>query len=260
MTTTLTRHHHVADRTTELVLDELRQSVHSIVLYGSVARGKHTEESDVDILVIADSPTEPDRFSERLCDIETASGALFHSYCSVHREDVDSARRHAYLVHQGRVESGGRALRRRYLRRNPQQGYRGRCNERQSYGRVRARLQLDMSDEALEASVATRSQGLLRSTVDRAYYAAYHAAIAILSHQGVRPPKSHRGLVSVFGSEIANSGIVPSSLGRTLALLHRDRMQSNYEARAQVTEETADRAVTSARQFVEAVRAAIEKG
>ena len=76
MTTTLTRHHHVADRTTELVLDELRQSVHSIVLYGSVARGKHTEESDVDILVIADSPTEPDRFSERLCDIETASGAL----------------------------------------------------------------------------------------------------------------------------------------------------------------------------------------
>ena len=257
MTTTLTRHRHVADRTTELVLDELRGRVHSVVMYGSVARGNHTEESDVDILVIADSPTEPDRFSERLLDIETASGPLPQLLLRT-REDVGRlVDMRTWFIKD--VLSQGVAL----YDDGTFHGFRSSAIEDGAISgsptEEFVQLQLDMSNEALEASAATRSQGLLRSTVDRAYYAAYHAAITILSHQGVRPPKSHRGLVSVFGSEIANSGIVPSSLGRTLALLHRDRMQSNYEARAQVTEETADRAVTSARQFVEAVRAALDK-
>ena len=257
MTTTLTRHQHVADRAVEIVLDELGESVHSIVLYGSVARGNHTEESDVDILVIADDAGEPGPFSERLSDVETASRTLTQLLLRS-REDIDGlVDIRAWFIkdvldHGVALYDDGtfdairtRAIEDGVMSDGPTEEF--------------VQLQLAMSNEALEASAATRGQGLLRSTVDRAYYAAYHAAIAILSHRGVRPPKTHRGLVSVFGGEIANRGIVPSELGRTLALLYRDRMHSNYEARAEVTEEMADRAVSSARQFVEAVRAAIDK-
>lgn len=257
MTTTLTRHHDVADRTAHLVLEEFRGRVHSIVLYGSVARGAHTEDSDVDILVIADDTRAPDSFSETLTAIETASGPLpqllLRSPEEVDRlvdmrtwfiQDVLS--QGVPLYDDGTFDAiRARAIQDGVMNGTPTEEF--------------VRLQLDMANEALEASAVTRGQGLLRSTVDRAYYAAHHAAIAILSHHGVRPPKSHRGLVSVFGSEIVNRGIVPSELGRTLAMLHRDRMHSNYEARAQVTEETADRTVTSTRRFVETVRVAIDK-
>ncbi len=257
MTTTLTRHQYVADRTTRLVLDELRGHVHSVVLYGSVARGANTEDSDVDILVIAGGPGEPDRFSERLAHIETASGPIPQLLLRT-PEEVDSlVDMRAWFIqdvldHGIALYDDGTfdAIRTRAIEDGVMNGA-----PTQEF----VRLQLDMADEALEASAVTRGQGLLRSTVDRAYYAAHHAAIAIISHHGVRPPKSHRGLVNVFGSEIVNRGIVPSELGGTLAMLHSDRMHGNYEARALVTEEMADRAVTGARRFVDAVRAAIDK-
>ena len=257
MTTTLTRHQDVADRTTQLVLDELRGQVHSVVLYGSVARGTHAEDSDVDILVIADDAKEPHSFSERLGIAELASGPQpqvmlrteedLRRLVDMRTWFVQDVLDHGIALYDdGTFDSvRTRAIEDGVMNGTPTEEF--------------VRLQLDMANEALEASTVTRGQGLLRSTVDRAYYAAHHAAMAILSHQGVRPPKSHRGLVNVFGSEIVNHGIVPAELGRTLATLHRDRMHSNYEARAQVTEDMANRAVTSARQFVDAVRAAIDK-
>lgn len=44
----------------------------SVILYGSVARGTATPESDIDIMVLVDSSTEElKKYSDKLCDVST---------------------------------------------------------------------------------------------------------------------------------------------------------------------------------------------
>lgn len=44
----------------------------SVILYGSVARGTNTSESDIDIMVLVDLPSvELKRYEERLCEVST---------------------------------------------------------------------------------------------------------------------------------------------------------------------------------------------
>lgn len=44
----------------------------AVILYGSVARGTATPESDIDIMVLVDSSTEElKKYSDKLCDVST---------------------------------------------------------------------------------------------------------------------------------------------------------------------------------------------
>ncbi len=47
----------IIESVVEQFLSELDDRIHSIVLFGSVARGEATEESDIDLLVILSEPT-----------------------------------------------------------------------------------------------------------------------------------------------------------------------------------------------------------
>ena len=58
---TETKYRHVVEALTEKLLAELREQIHSIVLFGSVARGKATDDSDIDVLIIFHSRLETKR-------------------------------------------------------------------------------------------------------------------------------------------------------------------------------------------------------
>jgi len=45
----------------------------------------------------------------------------------------------------------------------------------------------------------------LRSSVNRAYYAAYHAVRALLASEGVNP-KTHKGVLTMFGEKFIKTG------------------------------------------------------
>ncbi len=51
-------HQSVVNSLKEQLLAELEGEIRSIVLFGSVARGETTEDSDIDILIITDAPLE----------------------------------------------------------------------------------------------------------------------------------------------------------------------------------------------------------
>lgn len=61
----MSRHREAFDAFAERAKEELGNSLRKLVLYGSVARGEETEESDVDLFAVVE--TERDR--ERLMDI-----------------------------------------------------------------------------------------------------------------------------------------------------------------------------------------------
>jgi predicted nucleotidyltransferase len=49
--------------------DELGERIHEIILYGSVARGEATEQSDVDILIVLDSKDETGELFQLAFDV-----------------------------------------------------------------------------------------------------------------------------------------------------------------------------------------------
>lgn len=62
------KHQKVIDALKEQLLAEFADEVHSIVLFGSVARGEANADSDVDVLIISDASRENKR---RMHDIST---------------------------------------------------------------------------------------------------------------------------------------------------------------------------------------------
>ena len=73
----------------------------------------------------------------------------------------------------------------------------------------------------------------------RAYYAAFHAAQALLLTEGQKPD-THNGLITLFGLLFVRSGKLDRKIGKILAKLKDDdRETGDYEAVSFIDEETA---------------------
>lgn len=118
--------------------------------------------------------------------------------------------------------------------------------------------QLQLAREFFDDSEAFLEQRRFRSAVDRAYYAIHYSAAAILCHSGVRPPRTHSGLVNVFGRELVNRGMIAPEFGRILGRALRSRSQSTYDADAIITVDDARSTVSAAGRFLDEVDSIIE--
>lgn len=116
---------------------------------------------------------------------------------------------------------------------------------------------LEKADEKLDAARALLAAAHFEDAVSRAYYAAYHAARAALLAEG-HAPRTHHGVVSLFGQHLVRSGRIDVRLGRLLATLKDDREASDYEALASVDRRLAESSISSAEEIVQAIRALLE--
>ena len=117
---------------------------------------------------------------------------------------------------------------------------------------------LQLSREFLDDSEALLQERRFRSAVDRAYYAIHYSAVALLCHSGVRPPRSHSGLVSVFGQEVVGRGTIEREFGRILNVAMQRRTASTYSADSVITFDDAQEAVADAARFLAEVSSIIE--
>ena len=117
---------------------------------------------------------------------------------------------------------------------------------------------LQLSREFLDDGETLLEDQRFRSAVDRAYYAIHYSAVALLCHSGVRPPRTHSGLVNVFGLELVSRGTIAPEFGRILGVALRRRAQSTYTADAFITLEDAQLAVSAAGRFLTEVDSIIE--
>lgn len=111
-----------------------------------------------------------------------------------------------------------------------------------------------------DSQVVTHNLGGFRSAADRTYYyAVHHAAVALLVHYGVRPPKSHRGLLSQFGLEIANKGRADRTLARTLSDAFQIRSTSTYGTNPSPTEAQFATLIVDIKKCVRQIKTLVEK-
>ncbi|MFC7138499.1 HEPN domain-containing protein [Halosimplex aquaticum] len=103
--------------------------------------------------------------------------------------------------------------------------------------------ELQQAAQALTDAKTGQAAGLSdAAVVNRLYYAAFHAAQAVLYDRG-HNPTSHGGVISLFGSEIVVDGEVSREQGRFLNRLSELRKQADYgyEAIAEDIEELLER-------------------
>jgi len=96
---------------------------------------------------------------------------------------------------------------------------------------------LELADEFLSDAKLSLEHARLRSAINNAYYAMFHASRAILASKVISPPKTHKGLREMLGKEIIMTGVLEKEYGRDLSEAFEMRQASTYDIYASFGEE-----------------------
>lgn len=124
----------------------------------------------------------------------------------------------------------------------------------------RIRQLIALAEQALNTAQVNLDVGDFRAAVNRAYYAIFYAASAMLLTQGIERRK-HSGVISAFREHFVKPGLVEaeysSVYGETLVV----REDADYAVEIPIDSDMAETAVHQARHFVQRMREyLVEKG
>ena len=116
------------------------------------------------------------------------------------------------------------------------------------------------TEETLAEAVRMLETGFSpRSIVNRSYYAMFYAVLALFIHFGTPHKTSkHSGVIGIFNKEFIHTGKLDARFAKMFYDLFDERMELDYRDFAEVSEEDARNAVSSAREFVHAIRSLTE--
>ena len=95
--------------------------------------------------------------------------------------------------------------------------------------------------------------------ISRAYYAMFYLAEAALLSRGMTF-SSHGAVISAFGRDLVKPGHLSAGLHKALHEGFMERTVGDYEVKESYPRERAEGVLASARDFVAAVRAFVERG
>lgn len=93
----------------------------------------------------------------------------------------------------------------------------------------------------------------LQSIVNRAYYAMFYSALALLQKIG-KVPSKHTGVVSLFDTEFIVTGIFPKELSKDFHKAFELRQVSDYRTSIPLSRERTEETLAKAKQFTDAVK------
>ncbi len=107
----------------------------------------------------------------------------------------------------------------------------------------------DKAERALEAAKRALASNDTETAADRAYYAVYYAAWAMLDAKGLPRPKTHHGLIAEFSKHYVKDGPLKPDQGAVLSRLENLRLAADYTLEL-IPQADAERAVSEAARFV----------
>jgi len=112
---------------------------------------------------------------------------------------------------------------------------------------------LDRAHESLEdARLILAQRRSYASVVNRAYYAMFYAALALLITVDKGSSK-HQGVIALFDENFIKTNILPKEFGKLIHRAFEMRQAGDYRDMLIVTEEQAADAVEAATKFLSAV-------
>lgn len=93
---------------------------------------------------------------------------------------------------------------------------------------------------------------LWNSTINRMYYACFHAVSALLIKNGIQV-KTHMGVRQAFGLHFVKTGMITLELGRVFSRIYDKRQSSDYDDFIEFTKEEVEKLYPQIKAFVMAV-------
>jgi uncharacterized protein len=121
---------------------------------------------------------------------------------------------------------------------------------------VNARAELAAADDAVRVAEAALDIGVVRDAMSRAYFAAFHAARALLLLEGLEP-KTQAGMMTLFSQHIIVSGKLEPRFGLLLTRLQAYRQASDYAYSFVATADDVRAELDQTRELLELARKAI---
>ncbi len=112
---------------------------------------------------------------------------------------------------------------------------------------------LDQAQETLNAARELAAAGHERDAVNRAYYAMFYGALAMLASKGLGASK-HSGVLSLLGRHFIKTGAFPVDYGRYLREAFELRQGADYREFVQVTQEQVQETIAHADAFLQCAR------
>jgi uncharacterized protein (UPF0332 family) len=113
-------------------------------------------------------------------------------------------------------------------------------------------LYIQNAHEVLEASQILLENKFYTSAVNRAYYAVFYAANALLVTKGINQGK-HSGVISAFRQHFIKTGLIAPEYSQIYGRLMEDRHESDYELGISLTKDEAQLDLSDAKRFVSEV-------
>lgn len=120
------------------------------------------------------------------------------------------------------------------------------------------RLYLDNAKEMLAVAQLMLSNDFYSSTINRAYYAIFYAANALLLTKNLAQNK-HSGVINAFRLHFIKTGLFTLEFSRIYGRAMEDRHESDYELESPATKEDAELNLEGAHQFVKEVERWLKK-
>jgi len=117
---------------------------------------------------------------------------------------------------------------------------------------------IERAKRRLDAAYHLFEDGFFEDAVSRAYYSMYFAAKALLLKKDITV-KTHKGLLSKFGLEFVNEGVVEEYYGRALRIAEELREEADYSISREITKEDAESIIEDAEKFLERIKRAIRE-
>ncbi|HUE96257.1 MAG TPA: HEPN domain-containing protein [Longimicrobiaceae bacterium] len=116
---------------------------------------------------------------------------------------------------------------------------------------------MDKAGRTIEAARRELEAGEAGFAADRAYYAMFYVAEALLSQRGLEF-SSHGAVHGAFGKEFARTGVLDPEFHRGLLDAFRTRQMAIYDVTIELSPDAAEALITRAADFLGAAREFLE--
>ena len=108
---------------------------------------------------------------------------------------------------------------------------------------------MEKAVEALQSARSEQTAGRLTFAMNRAYYACFYSASAVLMNRG-KSFKKHTGVRSGVRNALANEGLMDSSWSRFYNRIFESRQRADYLGFVHFSPEEVEDAIVGAEKFV----------
>ncbi len=114
-------------------------------------------------------------------------------------------------------------------------------------------LYIEHAEEALKVARLDLDNDFYTAAVNRAYYAIFYAANALLATKKLARSK-HSGVLAAFRQYFIKPGLLPAELSEIYGQVMEDRHESDYEILPAIDQTEAEMDLKQAQYFVEEVK------